>query len=116
MFCQLSSKVSERLFNKLKPTGSQPPRLYGLAKVHKDNYPMRPVVSMPGSLNQKIATVMAHWLSGMPECNINSSNKLISSDLKNYKLKENQCMLSCDIVSLYPNVLVKEAIDFLTSN
>ena len=29
------NKISENLFNKLKPIGSQPPRLYGLAKVHK---------------------------------------------------------------------------------
>ena len=43
------NKISENLFNKLKPIGSQPPRLYGLAKVHKNNTPLRPVVSMPGS-------------------------------------------------------------------
>ena len=41
-------KISETLFNKMKPTGSQPARLYGLAKVHKTDTPMRPVLSMPG--------------------------------------------------------------------
>ena len=28
-------KISNSLFDELKPVGSQPPRLYGLAKVHK---------------------------------------------------------------------------------
>ena len=75
---------------------------------------MRPVLSLPGSQYQNIATVMAHWLSDLPECNINCSSKLVSSDLKNYKLKENECMVSFDIVSLYTNVPVKEAIDVCT--
>ena len=30
-------------------SGSQPARLYGLAKVHKDGIPLRPVLSLPGS-------------------------------------------------------------------
>ena len=49
------NKISENLFNKLKPIGSQPPRLYGLAKVHKENTPLRPVVSMPGSPYHNVA-------------------------------------------------------------
>ena len=36
-------KISESLFKKLKPIGSQPARLYGLAKVHKTDTPLRPV-------------------------------------------------------------------------
>ena len=44
-----SSKVSESIYNILKPTGSQPPMLYGLAKIHKQRVPVRPVLSIPGS-------------------------------------------------------------------
>ena len=39
--------ISTELFDKLKPKGSQPARLYGLAKVHKAAVPVRPVLSMP---------------------------------------------------------------------
>jgi len=39
----------------LKPVGSQPPRLYGLAKVHNDDVSLRPVLlSMPGSAYHNI--------------------------------------------------------------
>ena len=32
--------IDEALYYKIKPRGSQPARLYGLAKVHKDNTPV----------------------------------------------------------------------------
>ena len=35
------------LFDSLKTIGSQPQRVYGLAKLHKENTPLRPVLSIP---------------------------------------------------------------------
>ena len=94
----------------MKPTGSQPPRLYGLAKVHKDGCPLRPVVSMPGSAYHLIAKKVTEWLSLIPECSINSNTKDISNDLKNHRVHEDECLVSFDVVSLYTNVPVKESI------
>ena len=51
----LDGKIKEDLYEALRPRGSQPARLYGLAKVHKNNTPMRPVLSMPGSAYHKVA-------------------------------------------------------------
>ena len=42
-------KLDESLMKKLQLSGSQPPRQYGLAKIHNDNIFLRPVLSMPGS-------------------------------------------------------------------
>ena len=42
-------EVSEALYTRLRSTGAQPARLYGLAKVHKQGTPLRPVLSLPGS-------------------------------------------------------------------
>ena len=72
-------KIDESLFNKLKPVGSQPARLYGLAKVHKTAIPTRPVLSMPGSAYHKIGVQVGEWLSVVPEYQINTSNKQICS-------------------------------------
>ena len=47
--------ISEELYYKIKPRGSQPARLYGLAKVHKADTSLRPVLSMPGPAYHKIA-------------------------------------------------------------
>ena len=109
-----SDKISDVLFKKFKPSGSQPPRLYGLAKVHKDNIPLRPVLSMPGSPYHKIAQQIAEWLSVVPECNINSSSKQISESLPSIRLNENHVIVSFDVCSLYTNVPVVEAIDYCT--
>ena len=105
------NKISEKLFNKLKPVGSQPPRLYGLAKVHKNDTPLRPVVSMPDSPYHNIAKQVASWLSLVPECQIGCSTKDVADDLKNHYVNENECLTSFDVVSLYTNVPVREAID-----
>ena len=43
---------------KLIPTGSSPGKLYGLCKVHKDNYPLRPVISMLNTPEYKLAKYM----------------------------------------------------------
>ena len=103
-------KISEKLFDELKPVGSQAPRLYGLAKVHKEGTPLRPIVSMPGSAYQPVAKKVAFWLSHVPECKINTSSDKIAKQLSTTKLSENQSLISFDVVSLYTNVPVKESI------
>ena len=40
---------------KLTPSGSIPGKMYGLVKVHKDNNPVRPVVSMIGTPEYQLA-------------------------------------------------------------
>ena len=103
-------KISEDLYKSLKPVGSLAPRLYGLAKVHKDNVPLRPIVSMPGSAYYKIAKQVADWLKLVPECQINTSTEKINRKLKDVNLKQNECLISFDVCSLYTNVPVNEAI------
>ena len=41
-------------YQELIPFGSQPGKLYGIAKVHKTNVPLRPVVSMVGTPEYKL--------------------------------------------------------------
>ena len=40
-------KIDKQLLKSIKSVGGQLPRLYGLAKVHKQNISVRPVLSMP---------------------------------------------------------------------
>ena len=104
-------EIGDTLFNKMKPIGSQPPRLYGLAKVHKTNTPVRPVLSMPGSAYYGVAKQVAFWLSHIPECNINSSTKTVCDSLDGIHLQDNETLVSFDVSSLYTNVPVLEAIN-----
>ena len=107
-------KLDQALYERMRPKGSQPARLYGLAKVHKKNIPVRPVLSMPGSAYHEVALYVAECLSVVPQCKINASTKLISDRLKEVILEENEEVISFDVVSLYTNVPVLEALQVCT--
>ena len=107
-------KIDEDLYKDIKPRGSQPARLYGLAKVHKIGTPVRPVLSMPGSAYHKVAQKVAEWLSVVPECKINSSTKSVCDKLKDVVLDEDEIVISFDVTSLYTNVPVMESINVCT--
>ena len=108
-------RISEELYKKLRPTGSQPARLYGLTKIHKPNIPIRPVVSMPGSAYHKIAKKVSKWLSVVEECKINTSTKSIVEKIADIEQPEGHELVSFDVCSLYTNVPVQEAITVCTN-
>ena len=41
--------ITKQQFDELKPIGSRPGILYGLPKVHKLNFPHRPIISSTGT-------------------------------------------------------------------
>ena len=46
------------VIQKLIPSGSKPGRIYGLVKVHKNNYLLRPVISMIDSPEYELEKFM----------------------------------------------------------
>ena len=104
-------EIDETLFEDMKLMVGQLPRLYGLAKVHKPNVPIRSVLSMPGLPYYKIAEKVTKWLSMVPESKINCSTKKTVNQLKDVILDPEEVTISFDVSSLYTNVLVKEAIE-----
>ena len=40
-----SGYLSEAIYNKIRPGHKQPPRIYGLPKIHKADVPLRPISS-----------------------------------------------------------------------
>lgn len=81
-----NGKIDEALFKKRKPVGAGPARLYGLAKVHTNTVPVRPVLSMPNSAYFKIANQVTSWLSVVDECKINCSTEQVSNTVKKVTL------------------------------
>ena len=85
-----------------------------MAKVHKKDTPVRPVLSMPGSAYHKVTEYIAEQLANVPQCKINASTEAISNRLKEMKLEKDEEIISFDMVSLYTNVPVLEAIEVCT--
>ena len=53
-----SNHISENLYNKLWSTDSKPARLYCLKKLHKQNIPLQPVLSLPGSSHENLNKIL----------------------------------------------------------
>ena len=106
-----SEKIPMSLCQRLCSTGAQPARLYGLAKVHKEATPLRPVLSLPGSCYDKINKWIANLFSRVPGANIETSNTDMKKRLTDVQLLDDEDFFSLDVKSLYTNVPVAEAID-----
>ena len=55
--------ISSSTYETVRPVGSTRPRMYGLPKVHKTDLPLRPILSMTGSAQHKLAK----WLNNIIE-------------------------------------------------
>jgi len=56
------STLSEEICIQLSPSGSRPPRLYGLPKIHKEGVPQRPIVSNTGAPTFQLSKHLAGLL------------------------------------------------------
>ena len=54
-------EISEALYTRLRSTGAQPARLYGLAKVHKQGTSLLPILSLPGSSYDNLNKTLAKY-------------------------------------------------------
>ena len=109
------SLISQSVYEAIRPTGSQRPRMYGLPKVHKKDVPLRPILSMTGSSQHQLAK----WLTSLlqPVLLNLSSNCILDSftfvnEVKNFTFSPSSVFLcSFDISSLFTNVPLAETIN-----
>ena len=107
--------IDNNTYERLRPTGTIVPRLYGLPKTHKPGIPLRPVLDMVNSPYH----ALAKWLCSRLE----PVKKLLSQhcvrDVFEFintieGMNLNDCkMFSLDVSSLFTNVPLKETIEFL---
>ena len=107
--------VDEKTYKKLLPTGSQPGRLYGMAKNHKQGCPLRPVLSAINTAEY----ALAKWFETQIKPLLNdrwsvSSSTCFVKELNSIKPCKDDVCVSFDIKSLYTNVPLQEVIDDVT--
>ena len=54
--------ISDKLYKKIYPTGAVAPKFYGLPKIHKRDIPLRPIVSIRGSINYELVKKLSRIL------------------------------------------------------
>ena len=85
--------------------------MYGLAKVHKAETPVRPVLSLPGSSYENLNKMLAKFYDNINGANIETNTKDVRKTIENVALDPDGTIISLDVKSLYTNVPLKEAIE-----
>lgn len=96
---------------------SQPPKMYGLIKLHKPGYPFRVIVSSIQSPLYNLSKLLANILSnvvGKTDYTVKDSWKF-HEFIKKSIVPKNYCLISLDVVSLYTSIPVKLAIAAIES-
>ena len=100
----------------LIPIGSKPGKLYGLIKVHKINNPARPVVSMIGTSEYKLAKFLHSVIEpSIPDKYMLSSTNHFIEKLKQAKAQSHQILVSFDVISLLTNVPLEETTQIIAN-
>ena len=100
---------------KLTPSGSSPGKMYDLVRVHKDNNPVRPVVSIIGTPGYQLAKFLDVIIKPyIPQTYTLQSNKQFLDRINNFQFDTNQKLVSFDVSSLFTNVPLEEIMQLIT--
>ena len=85
-----------------------------MAKVHKDNVPLRPVVSMIGTPEYELSKFLDNLIKPyIPDKYLLKSTDHFMEKLKQFQFSKNQIMVSFDVVSLFTNFPLSETIELI---
>ena len=110
------NKISDSLYNKLRSSDRLPPRFYGLPKIRKPGYPLRPIISFidsPTYMPSKHLAQILRPLMNNTDLTVKSSVEFCEQ-MKNVKLEEGDTLLSFYIVSSFISIPVDLAIQVAT--
>ena len=108
-------RLSDTDYKRILPCGSRAGVMYGLPKIHKDNCPLRPIISAVGTYNYKLAKFLVEILTPLM-----SDSKFILKDtfdfvnkVSNLDPRIHKFLLSFDVESLFTNIPTLETIEII---
>ena len=116
-----NEKINKKCYYYLRCSNAITPRFYDLPKIHKSSVPLRPIVSFVNSPTYNLSKFLSRVLSSLLKNNysVRNSREFVEC-IKNYSVKENECLVSFDVVSLFTPVPVDKALalvlEFLASD
>ncbi|CAF4969727.1 unnamed protein product, partial [Rotaria sp. Silwood1] len=103
----------KQLYWRIRSTSSSLATMYVQLKIHKHNYPLRPIISSIGSYNHELSKYLAQLIKtnrpSLSNSCIRDSFDFVTK-ICNINNSKNQVMISFDVDSRYTNVPVQEAI------
>ena len=111
-----NGSISDKLYWKLYPELEEPPKLYGTPKIHKNNTPLRPIVSSCGSITYNAAKYLGSILTPLvvKNCHTIKNTKELVDKLRGQEIPPAQKLVSYDITALFTSVPVDKALEVIT--
>ena len=110
-----NGEITEQKGRWMKPNDCRAPRITGYPKVHKDNVPLRGLVSFIRSPYENVAKTLVpilRKLQGRSGHYIKNSKEL-KEKVKNWTIQRDEILVSYDVEKLYPSIPIKEALDLI---
>ena len=108
-----NGEITKGLYHWLRQSGSQPPRIYGLPKIHKPEVPLKPIVSSCiGAPSYKLSKHIASLISplaGKTDWHVRNSKHFVEV-MAGLRVEEDKMLVSFDVTSLFTNVPIDEAV------
>ena len=104
--------IPESLAHTLTVSGTNPGTMYGLPKVHKQNYPLRPILSANNTPTYNLAKFLVPLLNPYTTNNYSLKNSFDFVDtICNIPNANRYTMCSYDVTSLFTQIPLKETIN-----
>ena len=107
--------ISEEKYKKMHPTGAGSPKFYGLPKIHKQDTPLRPIVSSTGTVSYNTSKELANILKplvGWTTHHLKNTKDFIEQ-IKDVKLLPDETIISYDIKALFTSVPIQPVINII---
>jgi len=108
-------KITKAQYDHLYPTAENTPRIYCTTKIHKQGYPVRPIVDYMGSVAYHTSKAVADILSplvGKTKHHVTNSREL-AEELANVKIGDDEILNSHDVVSLFTNTPINKTLEMI---
>ena len=102
--------INDTFSQQCRSVGGPPARLYGLAKVHKKDVLLCPIVSTPGCVYDILGNVLAPLLGRLPEAKTACNTNRVASRLRKINLLPDEKLVSLYVTSLLTMVPLHETV------
>ena len=112
-----SESITPETYDKLYPTGSRIGILYGLPKIHKNNVPLRPILSCINNYSYKVAKFFIPLLNPLSVGSYMMRDSFsFVQELLNLNFNSSSVvMASFDVTSLFTNIPLDKTIDIISN-
>ena len=97
------TNMNESMYKIMYPTGCNPPKFYGLPKIHKTGTLLRPIASSRGSVSYRVAKVLTKVLKPLvskSSHHVQSPRDFVNK-AKGVTLLPGECLCYCDVTALF---------------